>query len=95
MNILKGQDKDRPSNEDIKNPANPVLQEDPSKDCISVMPHCEKNVNQQPEKLVGDQQHQTPSVESERSFPPQRWGREKCAPARCKQFPCLRHTPWG
>ena len=68
----EGQDEDRPSDEDVKNPAKPVLQEDPSVNCISVMPHSEKNVNQQPEKLVGEQEHQTPSVQSESSFPPQR-----------------------
>ena len=51
----EGQDEDRPSDEGVKNPANPLLQEDPSIECICVMPHCEKNVNQQPEKLVRDQ----------------------------------------
>lgn len=66
------QDEDRPSDEDVKNPAKPALQEDPSVNCISVTLHSEKNVNQQPEKLVREQEHQTPSVQSGSSFPPER-----------------------
>lgn len=36
-------------------------------------------MNQQPEKLVGEQEHQTPSVQSGSSFPPER-GKGKNVP---------------
>lgn len=91
----EGEDKDLPSGEVVYNPENPPIQENPYAVYMDVISDSDENVNQQPDELSGQQEHQTPSPlhQSESSF--SQSGEGKSVRVGCEQYSYLRRTSRG